>query len=47
MVLTLNAVKFPTKNTVNPIRAFENHFSILKIKEVNSGCRFFFENVKS
>ena len=30
---------------LNAIKTFEKHPSILKIKEVSSGCRFFFENV--
>ena len=29
---------------VNAIKTFEKHPSILKIKELNSGCRFSFEN---
>ena len=30
---------------LNTIKTFEKHPSILKIKELNSGCRFSFENV--
>ena len=30
---------------LNAIKTFEKHPSILKIKELNSGCRFSFENV--
>ena len=30
---------------LNAIKMFEKHPSILKIKELNSGCRFSFENV--
>ena len=30
--------------TLNTIKTFEKHPSILKIKEPNSGCRFPFEN---
>ena len=29
----------------NAIKTFENHLSIIKIKERNSDCRFSFENV--
>ena len=29
---------------LNAIKSFEKHASILKIKELNSGCRFSFEN---
>ena len=31
--------------TLNAIKTFEKHPSIIKIKELNSGCRFSFENV--
>ena len=30
---------------LNAIKTFEKHPSIIKIKELNSGCRFSFENV--
>ena len=30
---------------LNTIKAFEKHPNILKIKNINSGCRFFFKNV--
>ena len=47
MVLTLNIAKFPKNSdpVINPIKTFEKRPSILKIKELSSGCRFFFENV--
>ena len=46
MVLTLNHVKFPKKTVTDTKcnQTFEKNPSILKIKELSSGCRFSFEN---
>ena len=47
MVLTLNAMEF-AKNSdliVNTIRTFEKHPRILKIKDLNSGCKISVENL--
>ena len=41
-------MKFPKKTViwiVNTNKTFEKHPSVLKIKELNSSCRFSFENV--
>ena len=37
--------KEPIDPILNAIKTFEKHPSILKMKELNSGCRFSFENV--